>query len=392
MPKGYDKTLHYVVIILAIFGTLMIGSASMGLRIDDTSYSNNLLVKTLVKQIVTVIVGYLAMLVLARSFNIKKITAEIVFTTVALTFISLVACLAFDSVGGAKAWIRFGIGGTEVTIQPSEFAKITTILIISAYCGDSRKQYRSTWDSIKIPAVMILLIGLIVYKMQDDFGSMAVISLIAFVCFQIPANPNMRKFQNLMLVSAFAVLAIVLFVLSPQGIQYLEKIPFLKEYQRNRFISTVDPFYDYYNTGYQLTKGLVSFSRGGWFGTGFGSSISKYSDFPAANTDYILAILVEELGYAGFLGLFLLYGIILVKCFIYALRIRSERARIFLVGTAAYLLAHTLFNVGGVTGMIPLTGVPLLMISSGGSSALSFMMAIGICQSVISSFNNGKLK
>ena len=149
---------------------------------------------------------------------------------------------------------------------------------------------------------------------------------------------------------------------------------------------------DQYGSGYQLVNGLVSFASGGWFGVGFGNSVRKYTDFPAANTDFILAIVVEELGFVGFLLLMTAYAVIIFRLLFFAMKIKNEQARIILVGTAMYFLVHIIFNVGGVTGFIPLTGVPLLMISSGGSSTLSIMMCVGIAQGVIAAYNRGEIR
>ena len=115
-------------------------------------------------------------------------------------------------------------------------------------------------------------------------------------------------------------------------------------------------------------------------------------NFPAANTDYILAVLVEELGFAGFAVLMVLYGIVIFRLLYHARKIKSEKARIILIGTAMYLLIHMVFNIGGVTGLIPLTGVPLLMISAGGSSTMAFMAAVGISQAVIIRHKNGEIQ
>ena len=163
-------------------------------------------------------------------------------------------------------------------------------------------------------------------------------------------------------------------------------------YQKNRFLSAINPFIDQYGDGYQLVNGLISFATGGMFGVGFGKSIQKYTNFPAANTDFILAVLVEETGFVGFLGLMGLYTLLIVRLFLYANRIRSERAKMILVGTAMYFMVHIFLNVGGVTGLIPLTGVPLPLMSAGGSSAMSMMFAVGIAQAVISQYHKGEIE
>ena len=112
----------------------------------------------------------------------------------------------------------------------------------------------------------------------------------------------------------------------------------------------------------------------------------------AANTDFILAIVVEELGYIGFLMIFIPYCLIVWRLLQYAWRMKSEKGRIILTGTAMYIVVHSIFNIGGVTGLIPLTGVPLLMISAGGSSTLSLMCAIGIAQAVIGQYKRGEIE
>ena len=200
-----------------------------------------------------------------------------------------------------------------------------------------------------------------------------------------------QKFRKWLAILMVLGIIMIVFILTPYGEGIIRKLP-LKDYQINRILSSINPFADQYNTGFQLVSGLVAFATGGWTGLGFGNSVRKYTKFPAANTDFILAIVVEELGYIGFLLVFIPYLLIMWRLFSYASRIRSEKAKIILVGTSMYILIHCLFNIGGVTGMIPLTGVPLLMISAGGSSTISLLCAIGIAQAVILQYNNGEIE
>jgi cell division protein FtsW len=202
----------------------------------------------------------------------------------------------------------------------------------------------------------------------------------------------MYNFQRVLKILFWLSVAFAVYLLSPMGEHMIEGFDFLKDYQKERFLSAFNPFADPYGNSYQLINGLISFSTGGWLGTGFGSSVRKYTNFPAANTDYILAIVVEELGYAGFCFLMLLYCTIIFQLFRHATRIKSEKARIIMIGTAMYLMVHMFFNIGGVTGLVPLTGIPLLMISAGGSSTMSFMMAVGISQAVISAYRRGEIQ
>jgi len=144
--------------------------------------------------------------------------------------------------------------------------------------------------------------------------------------------------------------------------------------------------------GWQLTNALIAFATGGLFGKGFGSSTQKYGYIPESHNDFIVAIIYEELGLVGFMLFLIPYVIIIYKMFHYALRIKDTKSKLILYGVGLYFFTHLLVNVGGVSGFIPMTGVPLLLISSGGSSTLAAMMGLGIAQSIIAKYNRDLLK
>lgn len=386
MPYLYDRYIHFSTLVLVLFGLVMITSASMGLAAGNTMY----LVNVVAKQIVFTVVGYVAMLIVAKVFTFQRLRDNISLIVIA-TFVFLIMTLAFSSVGGAKAWIRIPMPGGEVTIQPSEFAKISIMLVVAAYLCDLKNKKPTNWELIKTPAIIIGMFIVIVAILQSDFGSAAIMAMIACVVFLIPQHPQLVKYQKWIFWLILLAIVGVIFILSPLGADFIKHLP-LQEYQKSRFLSAINPFSDKYGTGYQLVNGLVSFASGGLFGVGFGNSVRKYTNFPAANTDFILAIVVEELGYLGFLFIFIFYGIIIYRLFKYAFKMKSEKGRVILIGTAMYLLFHFVLNVGGVTGLIPLTGVPLLMISYGGSSTMSIMVAIGVSQAVISRFRTGEIE
>ncbi|NLC96102.1 MAG: FtsW/RodA/SpoVE family cell cycle protein [Erysipelotrichaceae bacterium] len=386
MPLGSDKWINISITILVFFGLIMVTSASMGIAVSDNTY----LVRTVIKQIIFSIGGYIAMLFMAKNFNFYILKKNIMFIMIS-TGLFLLFPLFFSAVGGAKAWIRINLAGIDVTIQPSEFSKVIIICIIAAYLGDLTKKVSKPSDLVKAPFVALLFYVGVVIVLQSDFGSGVVMFVIACICFLIPKHPQLRRYQIILVMLIIIGIILAIFILSPLGEGLIEILP-LQTYQKNRILSSINPFIDRYAAGYQLINGLISFATGGFFGTGFGNSIRKYTNFPAANTDFILAIVVEEVGFIGFMIIFITYLIIVVQLFRYAFKIKSEKGQIVLVGTAMYILVHFLFNVGGVTGLIPLTGVPLLMISAGGSSTMSLMMAIGISQAVINQFKQGKLQ
>lgn len=388
MVHGRDPWIHAAVLILALFGILMIGSASMGTSIG----SFKTIIINIAKQVIFIIVGYWLMAMASRKFHLGFLKEYGFSMLIILQVILLLACRFFPEVNGSYAWIRVGFGSVEVTLQPAEFAKICTFLLIAGHLGDRHNTKIRSWDLVKRPFVLILLFILIILGIQHDFGSASVVYLIAFICLLIPRNKKLKPWK--IFISILPVLAVVLwlYVLTPNGTSMLEHLSFLKDYQKARFLSAVDPFENPYKQGYQLIQSLIAFSDGGWFGRGFGSSVRKYMSFPEATNDFILAIVVEETGYVGFLFLIFLYSVIIFRLFYYARRIRSEAGKIILIGTASYFLIHIFLNVGGVTGLIPLTGVPLPLISAGGSSAMAFMLAIGLSQAVIAGYNREQEK
>ena len=165
----------------------------------------------------------------------------------------------------------------------------------------------------------------------------------------------------------------------------------LKGYQVSRITAWLDPLSDPYNTSQQLVNALIAFKNGGLFGLGLGNSTQKFGYIPEAHNDFIGAIIYEELGIIG-LGLIIIPTcIIIFKLLNYSQKIKENKSRIILLGIASYFFLHLLINLGGVSGLIPMTGVPLLFISSGGSSTVTAFVAIGIAQAIIARYNRQKL-
>lgn len=386
MPPTSDKFINYATLFLSIIGFIMIASATMGEAVNRNMY----LIFVVAKQIIFLLGGYFSMIILSKQFNFKILRVNTILL-ILLTVGALLFTLFFSFSRGARAWIRIPIG-IDVTIQPSEFAKISIMLVIASYLGDVKTRYLKNSDFYKVPLVFTLISVFIVVVLQRDLGSGVVMFLIASICVLVPKHKQLRNLQLFIVCAAIVSIISAFVLLSPIGETIIKDMPFLQTYQKNRFLSSINPFTDRYDTGYQLIHGLIAFASGGFFGLGFGKSVRKYTNFPEANTDFILAIVVEELGFIGFLAIFIAYLTIIIRLFRYAFLIKSEKAQIVLIGTAMYIFIHFVLNVGGVTGLIPLTGVPLLMISSGGSSTLSLMMAIGLSQGVISKYKQGEIE
>ena len=374
LPKGRDLAIQTAMILLALFGWLMITSASMSTHVVPLT-----LLMVSLKQLAFILVGYLGYSLLARYFSLQFVQKYIVWIMV-FTQVMLIAPLFFPAINGANAWIVIkGVG----TLQPSEFAKIVVVLVFAIYLGDSKRKKISLTDFVKIPFFFLSMVCILVVFFQGDTGTAIVIVGMAFCAFMLAGHSVLRRSQLILIFLLILGLCAVYLVLTPSGISFLRTLGFLKEYQLARFENTLNPFVNRYGTGYQLVSSLVAFVRGDWFGVGYGMGLQKYGYLPYAKTDFILAVIAEETGFVGVLFVLVTYAVFIGRLFKHALKATHERSRMILVGIAMYAALHFILNVGGVIALIPLTGVPLLLLSAGGSSTLSLMFSLGIAQNII---------
>lgn len=381
-----DGLISFVTIALAIFGLVMAVSASM----TSADNSSRLLIVQTAKQFVYFIISYIGMVLASKYFSFKKLKPLIMPLSIAMTLL-LLFTLFFDPVNGAQAWIRLPLVVMEFTIQPSEFAKVSTILLVAMYVGDVSRNTKRSAKEILSPVFLIIAIqAFIILFLQDDLGSAIVLMAIAVFTLLIPSHPKIRLAQNIGLILLTIGIVAAGFLLTDRGLALIASTNLLKNYQLARFTDYANPFLNITGSGYQLAGSLVAFSRGSIFGQGLGQSIQKYGYLPEARTDFILSLIAEELGFIGVMAVMVLYGLLIWRLLYYAVKVVSEKDKIVLVGTVAYLFVHFIFNVGGITATIPLTGVPLLLLSSGGSSTMAIMLAIGLSQNVISRYNSTK--
>ena len=384
MPSGYSKSMHLATLILSLFGILMVMSASMG--IVQGNVRN--LIFTGLKEFVFVVIGYVGMVFMARYFSFNFFKKHFGLITMAV-FVLLLSALAFSPVNGARAWIRLG----KITIQPSEFAKIYMMIMIAVRLGDKQRisSKVSAIDLVSVPFLILMAMSFVIIKLQGDFGSALVIAGITVICFLIPTNQKLWPLQKWTMVLIVLAFVCVFFFTTPTGLNFLSALG-IPSYMLKRFMSAAEPFKYRYGDSYQLYMGIASMVKGvqaGFFGRGFGNSINKFGYLPEQNTDFISAIVVEELGVFGICIIVVGYATIIYTLLKKSVIFKKERDKILLIGCASYLLIHIILNIGGVTGLIPLTGVPLLLISAGGSGRMAFMMAIGLAQNVIAR-NQGK--
>ena len=372
--KG-NRYVSIVVVALVIFGSLMIASAEMGNGVGDSKYLQAQIIRQLEYALAAFVVYVFFMQIKLGSIH------NVFYWAIYLLILgALILCRFEGEINGAYAWIPIGGGAT---IQPSEFAKVFMICFAS-------KLFRNNNDDIlktfKIYVACALLYVFIILFVQHDTGSAVVLFGICYLLLMIPNYPQLKKIQRIMTILVIVGLFLIVFSLSSPITELLKK--YQDDYRVARFLVAADPFLYRYDNGYHIIMSLVSFANGGIFGLGYGNSIHKYMNFPNPSNDFILPVIVEELGIVGFVVLIVLYGLILYPIVNSSFKCKYMSSRIVLFGTFLYFAIHFILNVGGVSGFIPLTGVPLLIISSGGSSLVASMAALGLCQSEIE--RNGK--
>lgn len=363
-----NKFITFSSIALVIFGSLMIASAEMGNSVGDTNY----LTRVIVKQVVSALIG-IACYFIFMHVKIYKKTYRLYIVIYFVILIALFICRAFGSINGAYAWIRLGSFGT---IQPSEFAKVFIILFGAKMLGTNHKE--KNIFNFAIVAAAVLLYFFTIAFFQHDFGSGIVLFVIGYCILIIPPYKELRKYQNIMTVGIIICIGLMFIALSPPVTELLKK--FSDHYMVGRFLAAADPFLYRYDNGYHVIMALVSFANGGLFGLGYGNSIHKYMNFPNPSDDFILPVIVEELGLVGFAGFVIAYCFLLFPLIKASFKTKYISSKMVLLGVFIYFVVHFILNVGGVSAFIPLTGVPLLLISSGGSSLVASMMGLGFAQ------------
>lgn len=363
-----NRFVTFSALALVIFGSLMVASAEMGNSVGDTSY----LTSVIVKQVVYALIGIAAYFA-CMHINILKRKTTIFYGLYIAMLVLLLVCRVFGQVNGAYAWISFG---SVATIQPSEFAKVFMILFGAKMLGqDHKERNRNNFITFAVAAGIYFIV---IAKVQNDFGSAIVLAAICYCILMIPPYKELREYQKWMTIAIFAGLAGIAIILSPPVTELMK----LKSdnYMIGRFLAAANPFLYRYDNGYHVIMALVSFANGGIFGLGYGNSIHKYMNFPNPSNDFILPVIVEELGIVGFAGFIAAYCFLLIPLIRMSFKTKYTSSKMILLGVFVYFIVHFILNVGGVSALIPLTGVPLLLISSGGSSLMASMAGLGFAQ------------
>ncbi|MCD6055830.1 MAG: ftsW [Gammaproteobacteria bacterium] len=347
-PVLYDRTLLLAVSLLIGVGILMVASAST--VIADQQYGNAF--HYVYRQLFYLFLGVVAAIILLKLPT--KIWLHLGPVCLLLSFILLIAVLIpgiGHSVNGSRRWLGIGPFGFQV----SELAKLSFILYMAGYLVRQADAVKTKIGGFIKPMIVVSLLGILLLG-EPDFGAAVVITATALGLLFL-AGVRLSLF--------FALVVLVAILLSALAIS--------SPYRMARLTSFLHPWANQFDSGYQLTQSLIAFGRGGWLGVGLGDSIQKLFYLPEAHTDFLFAVLTEELGLAGALFLLLLFGIIVTRAFQIGRRAwfleRSVQAYMG-YGFGLWIGLQTLINLGVNMGVLPTKGLTLPFVSYGGSSLL----------------------
>lgn len=343
--------------LLVIFGCIMVYSASF--YSANYHYGNKYFF--LFKQLLGVVLGVFAMIALTfiDYHLLNKYKWLIVGGTFFLLALVFVPGLGMESYG-AKRWVSL----LGFSIQPSEIAKFALVIFTAGYMSDHHDKVKTFKGLLPVLIVGGLMCILIMLE-----PSMSVTMCIAFVTLFMLIIGGMSKKHTLMFSIPAGAMVPLLIVLEP--------------YRLKRLLAFIDPWASPQGEGFQLIQSLYSLGDGGWFGVGLFNSRQKYLFLPFAESDFILSIIGEEIGFIGTTLLMAVFFLLVYRLIKIALSAKDRFGAMLVSGVAFIIAVQTLLNIAVVTGSIPPTGLPLPFISSGGTSVMVFMAGIGICLNVL---------
>jgi len=349
--RDFDWLLMLFVMAICTAGVIEIYSATFGTKFAGSH----------VRQVYWILGGLVAMLVVSR-INYHVLIDAVPWMYIA-ALLALVAVLVFgQKYLGARRWIKIGAG---MHFQPSEWVKLILILAVAKYWAEDRRGECELSDIVKIGA--LVGIPMLMVLKQPDLGTSLTYVPIAVMGLFL-GGLKWKHAVAIMLLAA---------VMLPVAYH------FMKPYQRERLTSFTAPEEDYHGSGYQVIQSLIAVGSGGLWGKGTlqGSQIQG-SFLPVPQTDFIFAAFAEEHGFLGAIAVLLLYFAVLMRL-VHNAQTAPDRAGTFVVmGVVAVLAFHILVNVGMVVGFMPVTGIPLPLMSYGGSSVLFTFLALGLVMNI----------
>ncbi|WP_410768155.1 putative lipid II flippase FtsW [Fontibacillus sp. BL9] len=368
-----DFQLLILTLLMVGFGIVMVFSSSSSIAQVNKSFGYDPMYFTK-RQIAFGAVGFIGMFI---SMNIPYEKYKKLFAPVFILAIILLLIVPFSgSINGASSWFKIGTLG----IQPTELAKITTIMYLSALISKKGERFRDLRTGY-IPVMVIVgfVAGLIM--LQPDLGSCLILVATAGLII-FAGGANLKHIMG-----SIALLVLGASIVMGVGalwdkINPSESAAAESNYKLGRIQAYINPWEDPQHTGYNLIQSMTAIGHGGLTGTGFGQGIQKLHYLPNAYNDFIFSVIGEEFGFIGSIIFLIFYIYFIWRGLLVSLRSHSTFGTLMGVGIMGLIAIQAFINIGGVTRTIPVTGVTLPFISYGGSSLLVMMVAMGIVLSI----------
>lgn len=359
-------------LILSIVGIIMVYSASSYKLMQDGANPAS----AAIRQAAYLVVGLVAvMFIYKMKVSVFQNRRFIMFAIAVISFMLLLT--RFTSLGsragGAMGWLSLG----PVRIQPAEFLKIMVVWYLAYILARRQDMINQHFKEATLKPI-VLVSGLIfLVLIQPDFGGAAILVLITLIML---LASGVNYMYTLVVGGGGVVLSFIMvqLIVLTRGIFFPGRL----KYIYRRFETFVNPFSDPLNNGLQMINSYYAINNGGWFGRGIGNSIQKKGFLPEAQTDFMFSIVIEELGLLIALVLLGLLLFLILRIFLIGIRSKNAFNSLMCIGIGSMILIQTFVNVGGIAGIIPLTGVTFPFLSQGGSSLIVLSIAVGFALNI----------
>lgn len=367
----YDQALLWVTLLLLGLGLVMVYSSSIAIAEADRAtghQSTYYLIRHSIYLLISLSAAAITFQIPTQTW--QKMAPYLFLIGIVFLILVLIPGIGRE-VNGSRRWISFVV----VTVQPSEFMK----LLVAIYVADYTLRKAAVMDSFSKSFVPMLIVMFIVgglLLMEPDFGAFAVIATITISILWL-GGINGRIFAGM--IALLAVGFVLLIWSSP--------------YRLQRIIGFMDPWADPYGKGYQLSHALIAFGRGEWLGVGLGASVEKLLYLPEAHTDFLLAVIAEELGFVGVLTVVGLFTWLVVRAFAIGKEaINNERyfSALLAQGIGVWIGVQAIINMGVNMGILPTKGLTLPLLSFGGSGILANCIALAVLMRI--DFENRRIQ
>lgn len=352
-----DKVFFYTVLILLIFGFFCFVSASFGVLAKSSAKFWSIVVS----QAVGLVLGGILMYVCSRiDYKVWRTYAFYLFiASILLTLLVFIPSISLEH-GGARRWVSWG----PISFQPVEFLKISFVIYFAGWLSWVKGKAKQVKYGI-LPLVAMLAIVAAILLQQPDTKSIILIFIASASMLILSGVP--WRYVGI----AFGI-----------GVLMFGILAFTKPYLFQRVTTFLDPTSDLQGSSYQLQQSLIAIGSGGTFGRGFGQSVQKFTYLPEPQGDSVFAVIGEEFGFLGTAFVIVLYLTFGLRGLRIAYRAPDSFGRLMSAGIVILLLAQSFLNIASIIGLFPLTGVPLVFVSHGGTSLMIAMAAVGIVLNV----------